>query len=132
MDKFDWLEGLHDIGEWTFYSWGQRWVLTNDEVKIVTNKIDVIKNGATIVAAVGGLILQGTGVGTMGLVPAGASAGGTFALYEAFKARLKSANRGNGVIVDLPLGYLNIFQWIPGLNLIFQVPSMNFCNIQSR
>lgn len=138
MAKPDWLTGLRDIGRWELYPWGERWTLTNDEVQIALDKIEVIKKLESAQIE----LVSGISFALVGLVTAGFGTSivdGSIKIYrtltigniDIFQSRIKSTNRGSGVTVDLFLSYLDLRRWLPAI-ASFSNPISNFCSIEPR
>ena len=138
MDKPDWLIGLRGIGNWELHWWGERWILSHDEIAQATSKIEVMRNTAAAQLGVLSGVATIVSFTTAGLATpivggtAAAITAGVLSNYEIFKSRIKSADRGNGVIVDFGLSNLDPFLWISELKSSSAPSFLNACNIYSR
>jgi hypothetical protein len=132
----DIFKGLESIGKWQSYEYGCRWELTNDEIERALAKIDIERNFHAIY---GGLITALAGVGGAGVggIVAGSITASVLALYEIMKARIKSVNEGNGVIVEFALKNSNsnnfFLKYVEyELNRGFHVVNLQISNIKPR
>ena len=130
-DKKGWVNPLYGVGRWSFHWWGQSWTLDASEVAEGTRALEVMEKTMPAVYAGGAGASYLSGVlavfGPAITVQAGISA----ASYRLLISRIRKADEGRGVVVEMLLGYLSPSQYFPVWNVLNHTRTMNIGRVRS-